>query len=189
MVNLLENRKVVGKDVVQNIPVHYEFHAGDIKRGKSRDGNEWEQKMHSNYGFVPNTKAPDGDSIDVYVNPKAKKDALIYVIHQLIPDGSKWDEDKAMIGFKSSDEAKEMWSRHIHKPKEMFGGICEFDSEHFLLMVDKCRKGKTILAKHDVYQDMIDKKLLTNKIKSPVSDVKINEVHELSRILFLAGMK
>jgi hypothetical protein len=72
-------------------------------------GGRWPIALQHHYGYIKGTKGKDGDPIDVFVKPGTPSElplsAPVFVVDQNGHDG-KFDEHKAMIGFKSKNEAK-----------------------------------------------------------------------------------
>lgn len=112
---------------------HIRFHGMDIsvenpkgstRRGVAPDGTPWESELQSHYGYVLGSKGNDGDHVDVFVGPHADS-KRVYVVDQLHDDG-RFDEHKAMLGYRSEEQAREAylanydagWESHI-------GGITE----------------------------------------------------------------
>ena len=113
------------------MPVHVEICAGGTKYSKAHDGTPWERHMKCDYGYFDGVTSGDGEYLDCYIgneldNPKNK----VYVIKQMRPDGSEFDESKAMIGFPSEQAAKKMYMTHCHTDK-CFGGITEYTIDEF----------------------------------------------------------
>jgi hypothetical protein len=80
--------------------------------------------MNYDYGYIADTEGVDGDEVDVYIGPH-KDSGRVFVVHQLkAPDFKKYDEDKVMIGFKSSDEAKAAYLKQYDNPR-FFGDMKE----------------------------------------------------------------
>ncbi len=108
--------KLQGHTTVQGMRIAIENRKGSVRTGKSREGVEWRTKMIHPYGYIVGTKAKDDEPVDVYVGPdKEAPDA--YVVHQHKPDGTGFDEDKVMLGFRSKKEAKEAFLKHYDSPK------------------------------------------------------------------------
>lgn len=108
--------KLQGHTDVQGLPIAIENRKGSVRTGTDSDGNEWRTKMVHPYGYIVGTKGVDGDPVDAYVGPN--KDAPdAYVVHQHKDDGTGYDEDKVMLGFKNKVEAKKAYLAHYDDPK------------------------------------------------------------------------
>ena len=121
MRRLREGRKLHYKTTFQNLPISIENRKGSVRSGKDKDGDEWRTKYKIPYGYIPGTRGVDGDELDVFVGGD-ENSAFAYVVHCNTPDGSKFDEDKVMLGFSSSKSAKQCFLQHYDSPK-FFGGI------------------------------------------------------------------
>lgn len=85
--------RVHGLDVVIENP------KGSIRRGK-----DWEVVMPYDYGYLRNTKAPDGEGVDVLLGPNCGL-ATCFLIDQVKPDTGAPDEPKVMFGFDNIQHA------------------------------------------------------------------------------------
>lgn len=96
--------KLQGKTVFQGMNISIETKKGQIRKGIGKDGIPWRVRMPWDYGYILRSKGQDGDHVDCFIGPD--KDAThVYVIHQTKEDSDKYDEDKAMLGFSSADQA------------------------------------------------------------------------------------
>ena len=122
----------------QGLPLDIEHTAGSVRRGKDKDGHDWTTIFRYAYGYIRGTKGADGEGLDVFVgpNPNAEK---AYVVHQKKPETGKFDEDKVMLGFDSTEEAKGAYLDHYDNPK-FFGDMVEIPMERLHELVEK--KGK-----------------------------------------------
>lgn len=160
----MKKMKFGGMDLVIEVP------AGGTRTGTDRAGKRWEQKLSSGYGYIMGTNSPDGEKLDCYLSSKPSEGSDVYVIHQLTPDGEKYDEDKVMLGFPSRKSAESAFKRECHDPEKMFGGMSEFSFDHFKVIAYQASKSKAILANQDVYDEISDK--LPRGVRDPVSVAK-----------------
>lgn len=93
---------------VSGFDVAIENPAGSIRKGKARNGKEWEVKMPVAYGYLKGSKGADGDPIDVFVGKNLDSDR-IYVIDQIVPGSNRFDEHKVIMGASSPDEARDIY--------------------------------------------------------------------------------
>lgn len=105
-----------GHTDVQGLRIAIENRKGDVRRGTSRDGHKWETRMRWPYGYIVGTEGKDGEAVDAYVGPD-KEAPKAFVVHQHKPDGTGYDEDKVMLGFRSKKEAKEAYLKHYDSDK------------------------------------------------------------------------
>lgn len=82
---------------------------GSVRKGKGPNGKEWSVEMPDHYGYVKRSTGADGDQVDVYMGPHPDSDQ-VFVIHQQDFDG-KFDEHKAMLGYKSNADALQAYDR------------------------------------------------------------------------------
>ncbi|MGU3659233.1 PLxRFG domain-containing protein [Methylobacterium fujisawaense] len=105
---------------------------GSTRSGTDADGREWSVKMPADYGYLRGTKGVDGDHVDVYLGPKAGEDGPVYVVNQNNLDGS-FDEHKAMVGFRSLEEARRTYKAGFSDGKgaQRIGSIVEMSPDQF----------------------------------------------------------
>lgn len=108
--------RLQGHTDVQGLPIAIENRKGSVRKGKDENGHEWRTKMQNPYGYIVGTKGADGEEVDAYVGPD-KQAPKAYVVHQHKPDGTGYDEDKVMLGFRSKKDAKEAYLAHYDSPK------------------------------------------------------------------------
>ncbi|HKT52852.1 MAG TPA: hypothetical protein VJP88_00255 [Caulobacteraceae bacterium] len=90
----------------KGLTISVENEAGDVRRGVGADG-EWSTRMPYAYGYVNGSMGVDGDQVDVYLGPELDDAPEVYIVHQRkYGDWQAYDEDKALIGFMSEDEAR-----------------------------------------------------------------------------------
>ena len=96
------HRKILGMDVSIENPAH------SVRRGTDPDGNEWETRMFSHYGYFKRTEGKDKDHVDCFIKlgMKPSKVSKIFIVNQKDPKTGEFDEHKVMIGWPSKSEAK-----------------------------------------------------------------------------------
>jgi hypothetical protein len=100
----------------QGIPIAVENPKGSVRSGVDKSGKPWRTVMKHPYGYIQGTKGADGEEVDAYVGPK--KDAThAYVVHQHKDNGTGYDEDKVMLGFKDEQAARRAYLQHYDDPK------------------------------------------------------------------------
>jgi hypothetical protein len=102
---------------------------GSVRKWETSTDNG-STKMAYDYGYIRRTQGNDGDHIDCYINTQNKQCDTAYIVHQNDPITGKYDEDKVMLGFNSSAEAKAAYLKHYNSPK-FFGSIAEMPLEAF----------------------------------------------------------
>lgn len=98
------------------IKIDIEWPQGSIRSYKGQD--TYVTLMKCDYGYVRGVKGTDQDSLDVYLGDDDSDTA--YIIEQLKEDGT-YDEDKTMLGFKSEQDAVDMYLKHL--PAYMLGDV------------------------------------------------------------------
>lgn len=123
----------------RGLEVAIECPAGTVRSGRDRNGVEWSIRMVYPYGYLVGTLGVDGDPFDVYVGPDADA-PMVYVITTRVP--GKWDQDdeqKAMIGFASEQDARAAFLRH-YTDERFLGEVCPMPADEF---VEKIRSTKS----------------------------------------------
>lgn len=112
-------------------PVVIESPAGTIRRWRDSDGTDGETLMIHSYGYLADSLGADGEEVDVYLGPQESAD-WVYVIHQRDKSSSfkDYDEDKAMMGFRSADAARTAYLAQYDDPR-FFGGMSQMTLEEF----------------------------------------------------------
>jgi len=130
----------------QGLKIDVENLQGSTRKGTAPDGKAWETIMHWPYGEIRGTEGTDGDKLDCYVGPNGDS-PLVVVIHQRVPETGAFDEDKAMLGFNSEEEAVGAYKRQYDHPG--------FYQDHTAMPIgqfgrwveDRKNKGKRIVNK------------------------------------------
>lgn len=181
---IYEDREIKDHLEIDGIPINLEFLKGETEHGKnSKTGEEWSRKFYVHYGYIVGTEGADGDSVDVFVKPKLNTGKDVFVIHGLTPDGSAYDEDKIMVGFDNAEQARKIWSLHVHEPENMFGGVCRFSNEEFQKILTQLQRGhRGIIAKPEVFRSLKERGLLgeTNKVLAFKNDMSGTEEYDTS---------
>lgn len=173
MTRIDEGRGIVDRIELDGMKISIEVEAGGTRSGTNFKGERWENKVSSAYGYILGTNSPDGEHLDVWVKKNPKEGKRVYVVHQLTPDGSRYDEDKVMLGYSSADEAIKAFKREAFKPEVMFGGYSEFDIEHFKVIAYQASNSSAMLASQRMYDKFEEKGLLPKGIKSPIQVAQI----------------
>lgn len=141
--------KLHGHTEHQGIPIAIENRKGSVRSGVDKDGKPWRTEMKHPYGYIKGTKGADGDEVDVYVGPH-KEAPHAFVVHQHKVDGTGYDEDKVMLGFKNLQHAREGYLKHYNDPK-FLGPIKQVPIERLKSLLSSGKKlvkisGVTTLA-------------------------------------------
>ena len=153
----------------EGLDISVEVPANGFRRGvNKKTGEPWAVKVADHYGYIKGTHSPDGEHLDCYLKKNPKKGSKVYVIHQLTVDGSKFDEDKVMLGYDTKSQAIRAFKEVTFKPNTMFGGCTEFEMEHFQAIAYSASKSHAMLTRNETYDDFKKRGLLGSNIKSPV---------------------
>lgn len=121
--DLLDGNYSKGKMSISGLDISIENPTDSIRKGKDRNGEQWQIKMKHHYGFFDGTEGADGDEVDVFVkNNLATTPDFIYVINQVDLNGD-FDEHKVVIGAESEDEAKEIYHSNYKDGWDGLGSI------------------------------------------------------------------
>lgn len=124
-----------------------ENEAGAVRCGTDSNGHAWESRMVYPYGYVLNSMGVDEDPVDVFVGPDEQA-PMVYVVHTRVRgEWDKYDEDKAMLGFASEDEARQAFLRHYDDPRYL-GDVTAMPVADFVEKV-KATKAQPSMIKAD----------------------------------------
>ena len=132
-----KNDRMVQKHIdFFGMPVCVEIIKGGVKYSKSFNGEPWQRTLKCDYGYFEDVNGADGDFLDCYIGPDyTMPESKVYIVKQMRPDGSEFDEDKIIIGCLSLQDAKALYMSHCHSEK-CFGGIKEFTIDEFRKILD-----------------------------------------------------
>lgn len=138
-VDLTEEEKQSGdypKGVVsiQGLSIAIENPKGSTRSGVDADGDEWSTEMRDTYGYIENTAGADTDDIDVFVGEHPLSDK-VFIVDQVKEDGS-FDEHKVMLGYESSEDARDAYLRNYEDGWQGLGSITQIDIEDFRRWVE-----------------------------------------------------
>lgn len=129
---------------------------GSVRRGTDSKGNEWENTLNNDYGYIRGTKGVDGDHIDVYLSDNPEE-GNVFVVDQVKPDTGEFDEHKVMYGFGSIDEAREAYLANFSEGWNGLGTITEVTKDEFRKWIDSShRKTKPFSEYKSVKADILD---------------------------------
>jgi hypothetical protein len=135
-----------GREKVQGMDISIENKQGSTRSGTDKDGHDWETKMHYDYGYIRGTVGVDKDHLDTYIGPNPESE-IVFIVNQNDPVTGKFDEQKVMLGFDSSEEAKAAYLKQYDRPG-FFGSILKMDIDTFKEEAfDPRNKGKPLQKK------------------------------------------
>ena len=117
-----------GRVTIKGLEIAIENPKGSYRRGVDGNGKKWEVKMNNTYGYFVQTKAIDGDAVDVFLGNNLESDK-VFCIDQY--KGNQFDETKVMLGFDTEKEAKEAYLSNYEKGWKGCKYVTELDTETF----------------------------------------------------------
>jgi len=87
------------------LPLSIETEAGGQRKGIGPGGKPWSVTLQHPYGYIKRTEGADGEQVDFYLGPHPDS-GQVYVVDQINPATGKFDEHKALIGFRSATAAR-----------------------------------------------------------------------------------
>ena len=101
---------------IHGLQVALENPKGGTRSGVGADGKPWSVTMPAHYGDIKRTEGADGDSVDVYIGEQLESPD-VFVVNQVDAETRAWDEHKAMLGFRSLEEATATYDRGFNDGK------------------------------------------------------------------------
>lgn len=179
------------------LSITIEVPAGGVRRGKAKDGTEWEREMKHAYGYLRGTRGRDKDHLDVFLGPLAGESfEKVYVIDQSDPETGHFDEHKVMYGF--SDDAQALEAYEANYPDEWRGAAAVTEMSLPAFKKWATSAGRRIKPAHKLvqmsdraksiaYEDAADEEdpqelaeggLALDKSEAPVKDAVLTPVTE-----------
>ena len=81
-----------------------------------RTGKTGKTLMRYPYGYIKKTTGMDSEAIDCFVGPNEKAFSVYVIMTNRPPDFKRPDEQKCMLGFDSSRDAKAAFQLHYDDP-------------------------------------------------------------------------
>jgi len=128
-----------GRVNIHGFEIAIENPKGSYRKGVDDTGREWKTKMNNTYGYFVQSKAIDGDAVDVFIGDNLDSDK-IFCIDQY--KGNEFDETKVMMGFNNSKEAKKAYLSNYEKGWNGFKYITEVDIEIFKVWLNSHKNKK-----------------------------------------------
>ncbi len=128
---------------IQGLEIAVENPAGSERSGVDRDGNSWTLKLHHHYGYIKGTKGRDKDHLDVFLGPDPENAEKVFIVNQINPESTVFDEHKIMLGFASKQEARDAYLSNYADGWQGIGSICTLFMDEFK---DWLEKGDTTIA-------------------------------------------
>lgn len=115
---------------IQGLDISIENPKGSKRTGKDSDGETWETKMKSHYGYIKGTVGKDKDHIDIFIGDSPKKEN-VYVVDQINPETGEFDEHKALIGFDNMRAARKGYRENYERGWKGLGAITKMPIDEF----------------------------------------------------------
>lgn len=126
------------------LTIRVENEAGSVRSGKKPDGTPWETRMLYPYGYIVGSVGTDRDPVDVFLGPNPDA-AMVYVVRQRKVDNwSRYDEDKAMVGFDSEEDARQAFLRS-YDDERFLGPITAMPAGEFTKKVKATKEGPKMI--------------------------------------------
>jgi hypothetical protein len=141
---------------------------GSTRSGTDKDGHKWSVFINWDYGYIRGSEGVDGDHYDCYIGPNegAKN---VYIVNQQDPVTKEFDEQKAMLGFNSLEEAKTAYLKQYDRPGFLRDIIVMPIEEFKQKVLSKRYRGKVVKSK------LLDSNFIKKSFSTRVSEV-IGEV-------------
>ena len=119
-----------GHLTIQGLPITIETAKGSYRRGVGKDGKAWKSRSPAQYGYIKRTTGSDGDHVDCYIGTHPFSQT-VWIVDQV--DGARFDEHKAMIGFRSEQEALDTYRKGFSDGKghERIGHVTKLSIPQF----------------------------------------------------------
>lgn len=115
---------------IAGMDISIENPRGTMRTGTDPNGQAWATGMLHHYGYIRGTLGVDGDHFDVFVGPNHAA-PMVWVVTTMTPPAfRRTDEQKAMIGFNTEDEAREAFLSAYDDPR-FLGSIKEMPIAEF----------------------------------------------------------
>jgi len=128
--------------------------AGSERSGTDKDGKPWSVTMQHHYGYIKGTVGNDKDHFDLFIKPGTPLNYAgpVYIVDQVHPHNGKFDEHKAMVGFKSLSEAEAAYQSNYAKGWKGAQGITSMLFPDFKTWVKDGPKNKPLTKAKPVSQ-------------------------------------
>lgn len=136
-----------GHTKIQGLDITIENPAGTVRSGVSKDGKKWGNIMNNTYGYIKRTKGKDGDQVDVFLGDKLDSQ-MVFVVDQVDPGTGKFDEHKVMMGFSTSDEAKQAYQSNYDADWKGLGEITAMSVPQFKQWLGNATRTKKPVAQY-----------------------------------------
>lgn len=131
---------------MQGMDITIENPRGSERSGTDKSGKKWKITLGHHYGYFKRSEGKDGEQIDVFIGPEAESEKA-YVIDQVDPETGKFDEHKALLGFKSKRDARRGYLANYEKGWKGLGAITEVSIDDFKKWIGDGKRKKEPFSK------------------------------------------
>lgn len=128
----------------QGLDISIENPRGSIRSGVDAGGKKWSTAMQHDYGYIRGTLGVDGDHFDCLIGTSSAAPTAYVVTTKAPPDFQKDDEQKALLGFGSEEEAREAFAAMYDNPG-FFGSMRAMPMDEFKRQVRTTREEPRLL--------------------------------------------
>jgi hypothetical protein len=172
--------------MVQGLDITIENPRGSIRKGVDKGGNEWAVAMAHDYGYIRRTLGVDGDHFDVLLGPNSAADTVWVVTTKGAPDFTEDDEQKAMIGFNSEDEAMTAFAGMYDDPR-FRGAVVAMPMAEFKAKVRTTREDPRMLKGMMLLLKAQDHGKLSASMRAKIGTVGSKHREDMPADAFLEG--
>ena len=149
------------------LTIHVDRHEGTVLTGTGPDGKPYEVVQKGDYGFLPDVNGDDGEGYDVYLGSEPKVER-VFVVTQVKASTGKYDEQKAMLGFRTKGEAEGHYKAHTHP--DMFGRIGALSLAAFHRQLSEHKESGASVFRAETDEDAEEMADLTDYENGPASE-------------------
>ena len=147
--------------------IHIDRHEGTVLSGTGPDGKPYEVIQKGDYGFLPDVTGDDGEGYDVYLGNEPEVER-VFIVTQVRADSGKYDEQKAMLGFRTKADAEGLYKAHTHP--DMFGRIGALSLAAFRRQLDEHKESGAKVFRAETDEDAEEMADLTDYENGPASE-------------------
>lgn len=105
---------------------------GSERSGVSKGGKSWRCRLPAHYGYFSRTEGSDGDHVDCYIGDRPDNET-VWIIDQVDAETGRFDETKAMLCFKTRQDAISVYKRAFSDGKgaDRIGAVTEMSIDEF----------------------------------------------------------
>ena len=141
-------------------------HAGTILEGTGPNGKPYRVVQQCDYGYLPGVRGDDGDEYDAYLGHQPVSDR-VYIVTQLNAHNGRYDEQKAMLGFKDAADAEDCYRTHVHPT--MFGRVGSMTLDTFKAQLASHPGGEAVF-RAETEEDAVELAAMSDLEIAPESD-------------------